>query len=158
MKKMRITVNKGSSGKKFKIFNSPESLYVWLNDPDLQAEKKMDPSLGTEVHLKKGETMEVEWRGCEFIYEASFEARIDYIRLGKVVKVTPYLRKDLVGIQDGWIVEAIMAFKPGVDDDTKTTMLTKKSKHKFDLDMLFAAMEDEEETPSFRENKTRVLN
>ena len=69
MKKVRMTVQKDSVGKKFQIFNSPESLYVWLNDKDLQEIDELDPTLGTTIFLQSGETMEVEWMGCEFIVE-----------------------------------------------------------------------------------------
>jgi hypothetical protein len=67
VKKVRITLNKDFLIKKIPVFNSPESLYVWLNDPELQAQERLDPTLGSTINLKKGETMEIEWMGCEFI-------------------------------------------------------------------------------------------
>ena len=125
MKKVRITVKKGSPGKKFQIFNSPESLYVWMNDPELQVEEKLDSSLGVTVYLKQGEVMEVEWLGCEFINETSFYLRADYVRLGKHVKIGSSSVKEMIGIQDGWVVDE-----------------TNRSKHKFDLDELFFARDE----------------
>jgi hypothetical protein len=144
MKKVRITVKKGSKGKKFPIFNSPESLYVWMNDPELQSEEKLDPSLGVVIYLKQGETMEVEWLGCEFINEDFFSVRADYIRLGKHIKI-PSSVKELIGIHDGWVCDQMISFKTKTDDSTKTLKLTERSKHKFDLDELFFARKDEEE-------------
>lgn len=147
MKKVRITVTRGSQGKYFNIFNSPESLYVWLNDPELQ-ERKLDSSLGNTIHLKKGEVMEVEWCGCEYIYEQDkLLFRADYIRIGKLISTPGFFSKgkNVVGIQDGWIVDDIIAFKSGTDDATRTTKLTTRSKHKFNLDELFLARKSYDE-------------
>lgn len=154
MKKVRITVNKGSKGKSFNIFNSPESLYVWLNDDELQ-EDELDPSLGNTIHLKKGEVMEVEWCGCEYIYEHDrLLFRADYIRIGKLISTPSFFSrgKNVVGIQDGWIIDDIISFKSQSDDLTKTTKLTSRSKHKFNLDELFLARK------SYDEAEDELLN
>jgi len=149
MKKVRITTTRGSKGKAFKIFNSPESLYVWLNDPDLQAEVELDPSLGNTVHLQRGEVMEVEWYGFEHIYEDNkLQFRADYVKIGKLIN-TPMsflYDKDVVGIQDGWITQDIIAHRNSVDDSARITKLTSKSKHKFNLEELFAARESYEDS------------
>ena len=142
MKKVRITVKKGSPGKKFQIFNSPESLYVWMNDPELQVEEKLDSSLGVTVYLKQGEVMEVEWLGCEFINETSFYLRADYVRLGKHVKIGSSSVKEMIGIQDGWVVDEIIPFRNSSDKNVKVSRLTNRSKHKFDLDELFFARDE----------------
>jgi hypothetical protein len=143
MKKVRITTT-NSKGKSFKIFSSPEAIYVWMNDPDMQDDDYMDPTVGNLVHLKKGEVMEVEWCGCEFVYENnSLLFRADYIRLGKLISEPTIFTegKKIVGIQDGWITSDIIDFKSGTNELTKTTKLTSRSKHKFDLDELFSARE-----------------
>jgi hypothetical protein len=145
MKKVRITVKKGAKGKKFQIFNSPESLYVWMNDPELQSSDRLDPSLGVTIQLKQGETMEVEWLGCEFISEEFFSTRADHIRLGKHIKITPSPVKEIVGIHEGWVYEEIISFKSSSDGCTKTLRLTPKSKHKFDLEELFLSSEEQQD-------------
>lgn len=137
MKKVRITVNKGSLGKKFPIFNSPESLYVWLNDPELQAAPRMDSSLGSIIFLRPGETMEVEWMGCEFINDGGNIFRVDHVRLAKTMKVKSLALSNVVGIHSGWITSDIISFKSGSDQLTKRTRLTDKSKHKFDINEIF---------------------
>lgn len=137
MKKVRITINKGSIGKKIPIFNSPESLYVWLNDPELQVAPRMDPSLGSIVFLRPGETMEIEWMGCEFINDGGRVFRVDQIRLAKTMKVKSLALNNVVGIHSGWITDDIISFKSGGDVDTKRTRLTHKSKHKFNIDEIF---------------------
>jgi hypothetical protein len=147
MKKVRITVNKGSKGKSFNIFNSPESLYVWLNDPELQEDKKLDPSLGNTIYLKKGEVMEVEWCGCEYVYEKEKVLfRADYIRIGKMINMPSFLDgKNIVGIQDGWVVDDIISFRTSADEAVKTTKLTTRSRHKFNLDELFLSKKNYDE-------------
>lgn len=162
MKKVRITVKRGSKGKAFNIFNSPESLYVWLNDPDLQEDFDLDPTLGNTVYLKQGEIMEVEWCGCEYVYEdGELVLKTDYVRIGKLISSpTIFARgRNVVGIQDGWIAEGTVFFKTHSDDETRTTKLSSKSKHKFDLDELFSAREafDELDEPITDKNMN-VLN
>lgn len=137
MKKIRITVNKGSTGKKFPIFNSPESLYVWLNDPELQSSPRMDPSLGSIVVLRPGETMEVEWMGCEFINDGGQIFRVDQVRLAKTMKVKSLALNNVVGIHSGWTTDDTLSFRSGNDNDSKRTKLTNKSKHKFDIKEIF---------------------
>jgi hypothetical protein len=155
MKKVRITTNKGVSEKEFKIFNSPESLYVWLNDPELQSENGIDSSLGNSVRLLKGEVMEVEWCGCEYIYEQeTLLFRADYVRIGKQIKSPSFFTggKSVVGIQDGWVLADTISFTSKSDTKTKTTKLTSRSRHHFDLDELFEAQaqryaSDDEDIP-----------
>ena len=137
LKKIRITINKGSPGKKFPIFNSPESLYVWLNDPELQVTPRMDPSLGSIVLLRPGETMEVEWMGCEFINDGGRVFRVDQVRLAKTMKVKSLALNNVIGIHNGWITEEIFSFKSGSDEVIKRTKLTIKSKHKFNIGEIF---------------------
>jgi len=137
VKKIRITINKGSTGKKFLIFNSPESLYVWLNDPELQNSPRMDPSLGSIVLLRPGETMEVEWMGCEFIDDGNHVFRVDQVRLAKTMKVKSLALNNVIGIHNGWTTDNIISFKSGSDLDSKRIKLTDKSKHKFNIDEIF---------------------
>ena len=137
MKKVRITVNKGSAGKKIPVFNSPESLYVWLHDPDLRYSQRLDPSLGSMIMLRPGETMEVEWLGCEFIYEVDQVLRVDQIRLAKTMKVKSMSMSNVIGVHSGWIVEEIISFKSGRNEEIKRTRLTNKSKQKFNINELF---------------------
>lgn len=166
MKKVRITTTRGSKGKDFKIFNSPESLYVWLNDPDLQEEDYLDPTLGNIVHLKRGEIMEVEWCGFEYVYEdGRLQFRADYVRIGKLISMpTAFLdNKEIVGIQDGWVTSDIISHKNKIDESTRVTKLTNRSKHRFDLDELFAAREAydstyEQEKETESEEKDVILN
>jgi len=141
MKKVRITLAKGSKGKTFRVFSSPEAAYVWLNDPYIQNEEELDPDIGITVHLKRGEVMEVEWRGCEYVKEEGQSLfKADFVRIGKTIKSPLFYTggKTVIGIQDGWIVDEV-SFKTSTDEDSKTVKLTKKSKHKFDLDDLFAS-------------------
>jgi hypothetical protein len=137
LKKIRIVINKGTSGKKFFIFNSPESLYVWINDPELREALRIDPDLGSVVTLKPGETMEVEWVGCEFIDDGDNVIRIDQIRLAKTMKAKLLSSNKVIGIHAGWTTEDMISFKNGSDDIIKRTRLTNKSKHKFNIGEIF---------------------
>jgi len=137
MKKIRITVKKGSMGKKFPIFNSPEALYVWMNDPELQEAPRLDPSLGSTVMLRPGEVMEVEWLGCEFFQENQQNFCINQIRLAKTMKIKGLDSSKIVGVHSGWTIKEIMSFNSTTDDNVKYLKLTTKSKHKFNIEELF---------------------
>ena len=139
MKKVRITVKKGSAGKKIPIFNSPEALYVWLNDPELQSAARLDPTLGYTVVLQPGEIMEVEWLGCEFFQENKDSFCVDEIRLAKTMKIKGVKGDKLVGVHSGWTIKDIIQFKSGGDSDISRLRLTPKSKHKFNIEELFQA-------------------
>lgn len=137
MKKVRITAKKDSLGKKFPIFNSPEALYVWLNDPELQELPRLDPSLGSMILLRPGETMEVEWMGCEFYTEGNYVLCINQVRLAKTMKIKALDTNKIVGVHSGWTIDKIISFKNGEDTDVKRSKLTKRSKHKFNIEELF---------------------
>lgn len=139
MKKVRITVKKGSMGKKFPIFNSPEALYVWLNDPELQTALKLDHSLGSTVFLRPGEIMEIEWLGCEFFQEGGQTFCLNHVRLAKTMKIKGLDVNKIVGVHSGWVINEILSFNSGNDEDTKRLKLTLKSKHKFNIEELFLA-------------------
>lgn len=161
MKKIRITVNKGSKGKKFPVFNSPESLYVWLYDEEIRASNKLDPSLGTMIHLRPGEVMEVEWMGCEYIYEEDgLKARADLVRLAKTMQVKTISTKKLVGIYGGWTTDSIVRFKSEKSEDVRVTRLTTKSKHRFNIDELFDShgMSEPELDDDMDSEKSKVLH
>lgn len=139
MKKVRITAGKDSKGKNFPIFTSPEAIYVWLHDSELRSSQKLDPSLGTMVLLRPGETMEVEWIGCEFLKEEGRLIRFDQIRLAKTMNIKS-LNLDsnkIIGVHSGWIIDDILSFKSSQTGGIRSTKLTNKSKHKFDIVELF---------------------
>jgi len=138
MKKVRMTVDKDSSGKKIPVFSSPESLYVWLHDPELQDSQKIDPTFGSMIMLRPGEVMEVEWMGCEYVYEEQRTIRIDQIRLAKTIKIKSLKSSGVIGVHSGWTSEEIISFKSGTDGEIKRSKLTKKSKHKFNIQELFS--------------------
>jgi len=146
MKKVRIIVKKGTEGKKFHIFNSPEALYIWLNDPELQIAQRLDSSLGSTIFLRPEEIMEIEWLGCEFFQENKQALCLNHVRLAKTMKVRGLDIGKLVGIHSGWITEDIVSFKSGSDGIVKRTKLTNKSKHKFNIGEIFESrgLSDEE--------------
>lgn len=139
MKKLRITVNKGSAGKRFPVFQSPEALFVWKYDPELHSIFRIDPALGTMIFLRPGEVMEIEWMGFEYIHDGDVSIRVDQIRLAKTIKVKALDKNKVVGIYSGWIADDVISFKSGTDKDIKRLRLTRRSKHKFDIEELFAS-------------------
>ena len=86
--------------------------------------------------------MEVEWRGYELIYENNdLLFKTNFVRLCKNMSSIDK-NKFVVGIQDGWILSGDIEFKTKTFKDYRTTLLNEKSKHKFDLDELFAERDE----------------
>lgn len=116
MKKVKVTVNKGSPGRTLPIFSSPEAAYVWLteaHDDPTVIDRIEDVEL---VELLPGELIEAEWRGCEFTGYHTNYVRIDVVRFAKV-SPSQNASGNLVSIHYGFTADCIMPFKSYKDTD-----------------------------------------
>ena len=163
VKKIRVKIKKGFGKKKIPVFNSPESLYVWLHDPELNNVVDLDPSLGTTLFLKEGETLEAEWMGFECVYDnKKFLFNANLIRLAKDIKTNVKIDKPIVGIYEGWITSSILDFRSYSKEEIQINKLTNKSRHKFDIQELFDSREsiinEAEEFPDEELDENSLVN
>lgn len=140
MKKIKITVNPGSSGRQFLLFPSPEAAYVWLTSVDDHPDIHEGMNNVEELNLLPGEFIEAEWMGCEYAHEGSLSTRIDKVRLAKAHQ--PQNASGLlVSVHFGWITDCDMPFHDYVDDDITVRKLVQDDQ-KIDLTVLFKDSDD----------------
>ncbi len=84
MKKVKITLKDGSTGRKFFLFPSAEALYVWACALERNENLVVDGI--QELVLEPGGFIEAELMGFEYVYDDATSMkhkRLDLIRLGK---------------------------------------------------------------------------
>jgi hypothetical protein len=111
MKKVRITLKEGSTGRKFYLFPSPEALYVWACA--LEKDEQVIISDIHEIVLEPGGFIEAELTGFEYAYEdmkSTKHKRLDRIRLGLAMQP-----KNAAGLEVsthvGWVTGTLLPMK-----------------------------------------------
>ena len=134
MKKVKIVLKPGSSGKKFYLFPSAESLYVWACALE-RNEQVQVPDI-EEMVLEPGGFIEAELRGFEYAYEGAQKfRRLELIRLGKAQQ--PKNSSGLlVTIHSGWVSGGLLPMKPYSDADIDVKLLSAEDA-RIDLPTLF---------------------
>lgn len=142
VKKLRVQVAPHQSeAQSFLLFNSAEALYVWLKD------RSDDPgdymSEAEEVIIVPGEYLEVEWRGCEFVYEGNDHQRMDFVRLAKA---SPSANASgmIISIHYGWTIDEELPISDYEDENIIIRRLDPDEKQ-LDLAILFKDDEADEE-------------
>lgn len=125
--------------KSFRIFDSAESLYVWLKD--VGAPKNTPESF--YVDITPGDYIEVEWMGCEFVHENGLSQRLDSVRLAKASQ-TKNASGVLVEIYYGWVANDTFVFCDHEDEDSYTIKLITPENYKLDFNLLFNKDQEEE--------------
>lgn len=148
MKKIRIEP-KHSKNCSIKLFESPEAAYVWMN-----AKEDEKCEFGGDISLdgSKGEFVEIEWMGCEFVYDAELAGgheRFDAVHIAKVTpstNPTQDLKDALISLYEGWTTRQHVQFHDGEGDDRVTTSLNGDVGSKVNIGNLFQKLHDHEET------------
>lgn len=142
MKKVKVTVNEGSEGRTLFLFPDAESAYVWVSEgfenPDI-IDQIEDIE---EIILLPGEHIEVEWRGCEFVYHGQDHVKLDFVRFAKF-QPTQNASGAVVSIYVGWVADCIIPFRNFKDDDV-TVKLIENDEQTIDLAILFKDEKPEE--------------
>lgn len=156
MKKVKIVLQPGSTGKKFYLFPNAEALYVWLCALE-RGETFHVPDI-KELLLEPGGFIEAELRGFEYAYEGGGRfRRLELVRLGKA-QATQNASGLLVSTHTGWVSGGLMPMKHYSDADIDVRVL-RTDEAKLDLSALFGDdllqddsagidVDEEEEDPS----------
>jgi hypothetical protein len=111
MKKVKVTLKEGSTGRKFYLFPSPEALYVWACA--LERNEQVEVPNIDELVLEPGGFIEAELLGFEYVYEGKAglkHKRLDWVRLGKAQQ--PENAAGLqVSIHTGWVTGNLLPLK-----------------------------------------------
>lgn len=121
MKKFKLSVKKGSPQKNIWLFSDPESLVIWLVDFKANLNELPDLCQDTTcVTIRPEDRVEIEWMGCEYIYDHIEPIRLNLVRL---VKASPpqspkTSKKGLfVTGYSGWIVDELLPLRHNVRSD-----------------------------------------
>lgn len=111
MRKVRVTLQPGSEGKKFSLFPSQEALYVWACALEKGETVQID---GIEdLVLDQGSFIEAELIAFEYIYDSKTSMknkRLDFVRMGKANK--PANAAGLqVSTHSGWVTGNMFPMK-----------------------------------------------
>ena len=135
MKKVKITLRPGSTGKKFYLFPNPEALYVWMCHME-RGETIQVPGI-EELVLEPNGFIEAELRGFEYAYEGNQKfRRLELIRLGKAQQ-PKNASGLLVTIHTGWVSGGLLPMKHYTDQDIDARVITDPKDSKLDLPVLF---------------------
>ena len=141
MKKVRVTLKPGSSGKKIYMFSNSESLYVWLKS--LEADEQVVVPDLEELLLEPGGFMEVELLGFEYAFEVKDRFhRLDVVRIGKAMP-SRNAAGLVVTVHGGWVNSGLLPLKSFSDADIEIVPITEEES-KIDFETVKDDMDDEE--------------
>lgn len=136
MRKVRITLKEGSSGRKFYLFPSPEALYCWICAIE-KDEQVVVPNI-REIVLEPGGFIEAELTGFEYAYndmKTTKHKRLDKIRLGLALQP-----KNAAGLEisthAGWVTGALLPLKQYSDPHIDVVPIG-EADSRLDLPVLF---------------------
>ena len=142
MKKIRIELLPGVKEKDIRFFDSVEALY-----------ENMCYGAAAEnesfvVYIDEGDFLEVEWMGCENLFEEDGTwHKLSYVRMCRAsqtknasgIRVMPYI---------GWISETDLRFVDSIDDKCTKTVLTSPEHSRLDFSAVFKDSERDEAEPT----------
>lgn len=137
MRKVKITLKEGSTGRKFFLFPSAEALYVWACALERNEQVQVDGI--QELVLEPGGFIEAELIGFDYAYEHKVSTegfkRFNLIRLGKA-----HQTKNAAGLEAsthmGWVMGNMMPIKPYSDAHIEVTPLAAEEEE-LDLPQMF---------------------
>mgnify|MGYP000851329226 CR=1 FL=1 len=134
MRKVKINLRAGSTGKKFYLFPTAEALYVWLCALE-RGETVQVPDI-QELVLEPDGFIEVELRGFEYSYEGNKRhRRLNLVRLGKAQQ-PKNASGLLVTTHTGWVACGLMPLHDYVDHDVESRVINDEQA-RLDLPTLF---------------------
>lgn len=152
MKKVRLNLKKGVKSWSFVLYDSAESAYYLRDEPVMDDEVE---EYRRTVTINRGETIEAEWLGAEWIYDedcidpAGYE-KFDRVRLGKIVNLKSlHSPAKYLELYSGWVTPGEFPWKS--DDartDVRITPLKGKSTSKLDFSKLFLSYSEDPEEDS----------
>lgn len=172
MKKIRLNLKRGVKSWSFTLYDSVESAYYLKDEPVMDDEVE---EYRRVVTVKRGEIIEAEWLGAEWVYDEDVGhdskqyRKFDRVRLGKISNLkhsspgttsTKYLE-----LYSGWVSNVEFPWTP--DDsrgDIKITRINGKSASKLDFSKLFLRHSDETEEdldsldPEYEGEESRFIN
>jgi hypothetical protein len=136
VKKVKITLNEGSPGRKFFLFPSAEALYVWAVALERNEQVQVDGI--QEMVLEPGGFIEAELTGFEYVYDSETtlkNKRLNLIRLAKA-----HQTQNAAGLEActyaGWVMGNMLPIKQYSDAHINVRVID-NNESQLDLPSLF---------------------
>ena len=138
MKKVRIELLPGVREKRYTFFDSVEALYDDMAfgraAEEISGRKAYD---SFEVVLRDDDFLEVEWMGCENLFEEDATwYSLSFVRLCKCTN-TKNSSGSRVEPHVGWILESDLIFCDSIDDSCKKILLRNPDDARLDFPSIF---------------------
>jgi hypothetical protein len=108
-----------------------------LQEDDTQCDK---------VVVHENEFSEIEWCGCEFVYnnEDKTHTRFDLVRCIVVQIMDDPSKTPIVSTYEGWTEPNAIPFTPLEDEDFLVVDISKQGHTEYDMESMFQQMDDED--------------
>lgn len=145
MKKVRLSLKRRTRTWSFVLYDSAESAYFLKDEPlysDVEDYRRV-------ISLSPGESLELEWMGCEWVHETSEtdvlgigkadSRKFDKVRVGKITPVkSPTYKTTYLELHSGWVLsEDIPWSAEDGREDIRITPLKGRIRSKVDFNRLF---------------------
>lgn len=167
MKKVRLSLKRGSKPWSFTLYDSAESAFYLKDEPPYP--DGFEEDYRKVVHLKPGEILEVEWIGSEWVFSDDPEDMLfkmillnndaydkyDKVRVGKITPMKGTQQKmGYLEVYAGWILGGHVPWaSQDLQNGLKITEVKGRIQSKFDFPKLFSdptmglLQQQEEEQP-----------
>lgn len=150
MKKVQLSLKRGSSPVSFTLYDSVESAYYLKDEPPYP--DGFEEEYRKIVSLNRGEILEVEWVGSEWIFDdGDSDDPQEYLRRGgifdkydkvRIGKITPLKgteeKMGLMEVYSGWTTSDAVPWHAKITPEgVKITQVKGKIVSKFDFTKLF---------------------
>lgn len=149
MKKVRLSLKRGVKSWSFKLFDSAEAAYYLKND------ERDKSDYHQKLSLIPGSFMEVEWMGCEYLYDSEnpeeglphneYHESFSKVRIAKLTKAKKIKGRDYVELAVGWVRENEIPWSQDTHDNVKIIKINDNKKSKLDFSILFKELWKEED-------------
>lgn len=148
MKKVRLNLKRGAKPWSFTLYDSAESAYYLKDEPPYP--DGFEEEYRKIVTLKRGEILEVEWVGSEWVFAdedldyfrnpSTDYDKYDKVRVGKITPVKGAIEKmGYLEVYSGWVFGGDVPWtETTTQDGLKITEVKGKIVSKFDFPKLFS--------------------
>jgi len=172
LRKVKISLKRGVRQWSFTIYDTVESAIYLKTEPITDLET---PDYRRTITLERGESLEAEWLGSEWIYD--YDTRIidgtesgdprgfvkyEKVRMGKITPVKGLQRETIyLELYSGWVSGGtILWSKDGTQGDIRITPIKGRSVSKVDFAKVFAdhPPEEDEDPAELFKDVPAILN
>lgn len=145
MKKIRLNLKRGVKSWSFTLYDSVESAYYMKDEPFMDDEIEEYRRI---VTLERGEIIEAEWLGSEWVYGEEDDAKyykFDKVRMGKISNLkSQFTNVNYLELYSGWVSSVEFPWKVDVSkNDIRITRINEKNVSKIDFSKLFLHQKEE---------------